>query len=246
MNYFIKSWKNDLPWLVYCLRSVAKFDPKHHVTLVLDHDVGKEAACVLDLGVNLRVLDASAVFPEADKIAEGYVRQQYIKLCADRCYPETPHVQLDSDMVMLRPPTDQDFYYNGLPLWFYREWADAGDAQCWLPAVNQALGYVAPYEFMMRPGFILLPKDLARVRRELKAAHEDVPAYLNTVGRRFSEYNVIGTVLWEKRRETRSWFAKTQRYFPDHLWPGTPLLEQAWSYGGIDAARRARYEELLR
>lgn len=221
MRWFVKTFDGDAVWFRYLLRSLIKFDPNHTIVIVED---------------------AQKLAPEAMQIADGYMRQQYIKLIADHFVPE-PHVQVDSDMILLRPPVAEDFFSDGGgPLWFHREWAEVGDAKCWRPITQKALGFDPPYEFMTRPGFYVTPEDLKATREAIEREHKmPLVSYLASQGRAFSEYNAIGATLWNERRASRTW-----RKPSDGLWGlPSPLIEQAWSWGGLDAARRERYEAIL-
>ena len=79
---FIRSYKNDIEWLKYCLRSIEKFVTGHAgvVVVVPEQDVPLFKAAGID----------AQTTPEADP-GRGYLNQQLTKIHADEfCGPGDP------------------------------------------------------------------------------------------------------------------------------------------------------------
>ena len=238
--YFIKTCVRDREWMAYLLRSLAKFDPEAGVFVAWDADG--------ELGELKPLVRAGAsvakLWPEALRIADPYIRQQYIKLTADRAIPGE-HIQLDSDCFMLRTPVAGDFIAdNGYRIWFFDPWDRVGQAECWRAPTERALNILTPWEHMRRPGFLVTAELLEDTRRRVEDVHRrPLVDYLAAV-EKFSEYNVLGAWLHTTNGTHHCY---TLRPSTDGVWglSGSPLIEQGWSRGPLTADRRRRYEQIL-
>jgi hypothetical protein len=245
-RYFVKTCARDLEWLGYLLRSLALFDPEAPVRVICD---GTEATVMSSWTTGtlrsspLHTFETSAhLWPEALQIANPYIRQQYVKLTADRAYPEGLHIQIDSDCFMLRPPAPGDFERNGRPVWF-REPYDRLPGVPWRAPTEAALGWPVADEFMRRCALPVSAAVLRAVREHIEIrAGMPLVDYLAAV-RTFSEYNVIGA--WIASDDEHCGYAMPQTPGAPSWGLPSPCVEQGWSARPMDAARRERYEQIL-
>lgn len=255
MRWFVKTCAVDLPWLSFCLRALAKHDLDAEVCVVTDDDfVGETDRVMHEAGVYSQRrwsrFTVSSFAPEAMAISRGYIRQQYLKLVADRVFPSAPHVQIDSDCFLLRTPVCADFSTlpppggkTLRPLWFFEPWGTVGQAVTWRAPTEAALGFSTRFETMRRHGFYLRPTDLQMVRSWIESVHgQTLASYLSGV-RTFSEYNVIGSYLRNSAPESRTWIETPSPL----LWgvEGSPMLEQGWGGRPMPAETITRWSRLL-
>jgi hypothetical protein len=92
-------------------------------------------------------------FPELNG-ADPFKQQLYLKLCAYQFVTTEDFVVLDSDFVFLRPILEQDFYMEGRPIWYYRQWQPDDRARRWTGS-DRLLGFEIPYAFLDTPQWVL-------------------------------------------------------------------------------------------
>jgi hypothetical protein len=111
VSIFIKTWKDDLRWLRYCLRFLEKNwrEPSTEIVIMADADCELELSSWQDLGPTIRIV-------YCEPWRDGYSHAMYAKLCADRsCYGE--HVLLlDSDNMLLVPADLKTFKVADRPI----------------------------------------------------------------------------------------------------------------------------------
>jgi glycosyltransferase involved in cell wall biosynthesis len=111
VSIFIKTWRNDLRWLAYCLRFLDKnwLEDNTEVVIVADEDCRSELAkWKLPFGI-----EPSYVEPWRD----GYSHAMYVKACADQYCRSDKILLLDSDAMLERPATLANFMtHDGRPL----------------------------------------------------------------------------------------------------------------------------------
>jgi hypothetical protein len=94
---------------------------------------------------------------------DGYRDQMLIKLSIDQ-YSAAEYVwALDSDFLLVSPVSNEDFFYEGKPVWVYRDWDNAAGL-AWREPTEALLGKPIPYQFMDRPQYLLSTSILAELR----------------------------------------------------------------------------------
>jgi hypothetical protein len=107
-SLFIKSWREDIRWLRYCLRFLEKNWREHSdVVIALDPDC-REAIDTDDYDLDLRRV---TVEPWPD----GYSHAMFVKACADKYCQGEAIILLDSDTMLLEP-TDAGYFFDELPI----------------------------------------------------------------------------------------------------------------------------------
>lgn len=264
----VKTYSPDAPWLVWLLRSAARFAKGFGPWIVLTeresaghiHRAIQESGATGRLAIAYR--EVESVLPTVAGIQSGYIRQQACKLHGDLVgVADGDHLQLDSDCFFVRPTTPADF--GDPPHWFRTPYSMlAGDqAMAWRDATNAILGFRAEHashvaladrvpiehEYMRRHPFYMRAEGLRGLRRYLEEIHCKSVVELFHGLSVVSEYNVYGAWCHRFRPDLYRW-VDTSIVPPDE-WPA-PVVMQAWSYAGhsasgIPAETLARYRALL-
>lgn len=227
----IRSYEKDFPWLVYCLRSIAKFASGFSEIVVVVPD-GQNPPT----GTNERVVHVFDGQP-------GYLCQQRDKLKADLFTDADFILHLDSDMILTAPVTPEFFFKKGKPVWTVTPWSVLGgeEKKAWYHVMAKALQECPPYEFM-RKCAIIAPRELyGEFRAHLEKLHGiEMTAYvMNQPGHEFSEYNCLGFYAWLYHRDKFHWHDTTIDGVPK--WP----FEQRWSWSGLTNKERNEIEIAL-
>lgn len=221
-SIFIRSYRNDFPWLRYCLRSIQK-----HLVGFCDIIIAVPAKDV-EL---LSHLTVEKVIGVTDDGTNGYMQQQSDKMHADLHTQADYILHVDSDMWFTRPVTPDFFFRDGKPIWVMTPWSAMGkdEKRAWMHVMTKALQDFPPYEFM-RKCANMIPRWLyADFRSHMEQLH-GVPLQsyiLNQPNHEFSEYNAIGFYAWLHHRDKFYWHDTTVDGIPS--WP----FKQAWSWGGL-------------
>jgi hypothetical protein len=231
-SLFIRTYRNDLPWLHELFRSLDKFASGFHETVV--------QCDTADLrGVEKVVAGRARITHRAPYSDVGYRSQQGAKIAAD-CYTTGDYITfLDSDCILTGPTTPETFFSDGKPILLYTPWSAVGDAICWREPTEKILGLTAPYEFMRRHGLTYPREMFADLRRHIEQTHRVNDAINFAMSFHLSEYNLFGTFCWHKRNSEFAWFNTT-----DGDYPPSPV-RQFLSYGSITPEVRAEIERAL-
>lgn len=228
---FIRSYHRDLEWLRYCLASINKF-----VT-------GFDGVVVAVPHAEVELFgNAGIAVVGCDDLPDGYLGQQSTKIHADTFMDEDCWiVHLDSDCFVSAPFDLNTLFANGKPIHLHTPYALLPPEVPWKKVTEEALGFPVQDEYMRRLFWIISSQELRDFRQWFMANRgQPIAAYIAAQPlRRFSEFNAMGAWLWKFRHGSRSWV----RTDTD---PWTPLpLIQSWSYGGVDDAKRALFDQLL-
>ena len=232
---FIRSYRNDLEWLKYCLRSIEKFVTGHAGVVV----VVPEQDGVLFRAAGIEVQTT----PEADP-GRGYLNQQVTKIHADEfCPPECWILYVDSDCVFTAPMHVDDFFKDGKPILLHTPYAllPKPPAMPWKALTERCLGFECHDETMRRHGAIMSSSELKDFREWFLANRgQTIDAHVGQLKYHdFSEFNVLGMWLWKFRHSSRSWIRTDVDPIP-------PLhLKQGYSWNGVTPAIRAEMEKIL-
>jgi hypothetical protein len=110
VSLFIKTWREDLKWLRYCLRFLEKnwTEPDSEVVVVLDNDCRHEGVDFDDYNLCLRLFYEK---PWPD----GYAHAMFVKACADTYCAGGRILLLDSDCMLLSR-ADAGIFFDELPV----------------------------------------------------------------------------------------------------------------------------------
>jgi hypothetical protein len=108
VSLFIKSWREDLKWLRYCLRFLEKnwTEPETEVVVMFDTDCRDFDFSDYDLNI-YRVSE--------DPWPDGYAHAMAMKACADKYCSGEAILLLDSDCMLLRR-ADASIFFDELPI----------------------------------------------------------------------------------------------------------------------------------
>ncbi len=226
---FIRSYRNDFPWLSYCLRSIQKFATGFSEIVVVIPDTD-----------NLDHLTAEKVFKEKETM-DGYMMQQASKMMADT-YTDADFIcYVDSDCVFTEPVTPETFMTDGRVNWLYTPWDRIAEETraVWQEVMRRCIGEDPPAEFMRRHPQVIPRWALQEFRGFIAEKHGvSLEHYISVQpGRAFSEFNTIGHYLWLHHRE-KIHFMNTEDFLPP------AVLLQKWSWGGLTPEIRAELETI--
>lgn len=221
---FIRSFRNDLRWLQFALRSIKKY-----VT-------GCDAVVVTVPQADVRLFrDAGIECVPCPDFKRGYLAQQATKMTADFFIKggDAWVVFMDSDCVFTAPfDLAALFVPDGAPIALYTPYAVLGAAVPWQKPTEAALGFPCPNETMRRHGIVYSTQELRKFRAWFASARrQNIAAYIENVSEtpaNFSEFNVLGSWLWQFYRDSRRWY-DSSRETP----PALPL-RQGFSWDGIE------------
>jgi len=222
------AYDRDLPWLKYCLASVAKFGGKYDYAMVVaDRTTGSK---VLEYCSSIGF--PHAVDDESARIPKGYIAQQYTKLRADLFVPNGIDYicNIDSDCLLIEKHDPSVLFEDGRPLLLYTPYADIGDAVCWKAPVEAAVGHAVDNEYMRRFPLVYPRWAFEPARRHLEELHgKTLLHYLKDVPV-FSEFNYLGAWCADHAKDSFAWKLTGRDPVPH-----SPV-KQFWSWGGIAAA----------
>lgn len=214
VDILIRSYRGDIGWLKYSLKSIDKFCSGFHKI----HIIVPEEDFQLIEGL-------SGV--EKHKIKEncsGYLAQQYTKLCADH-FSDAEHIlHVDSDVVFTRPTTPHHFFSGGKPIVLQEK-----DVQTpWRAISAQSLGWEDEYEYMRRMPIIYPRWIYPEFRAWMEEKHGmSLEAHIcSHPPMAWSEFNTLGQ--WAKRYHMERF-----EWMNPQFWE-SPCI-QFWSWGGLDA-----------
>jgi hypothetical protein len=222
---FIRTYRNDFEWLVYCLRSIAKFAPDVPTLVVAPDFSGFDYPPQRNL-----------VFRFCqERHPDGYVAQQLSKLFADQAvaavHPDTTHIiHIDSDTVLTG--SVEALFRDGKPYLLRTPFSDLpSDAQAWRAPTEKHLGFPVTHETMRRLPLVYPVSLYATLRLHLASRHHhDWQLWGNSIeGRQLSEFNLLGSFAWQhpKFHDAFAWVDTDKDPLPP------TVAKQHWSWGGI-------------
>lgn len=152
MDVVVVTYAPDIKLLRHMLASYETYyqDPG---TLFLITDRGDEALLrQIPLPTNARLVYRDD-YPEVAGV-DSFKQQLYLKLKAHELVTTEHFLVLDSDFVLIAPLSDSDFFEDGKPVWYYRQWS-AGPAARWRPGSESFLGLPIEFDYLDVPQWIL-------------------------------------------------------------------------------------------
>lgn len=232
-SIFIKTCRQDLPWLRYCVQSIEKYcSGFHSVLLVLDKGMQTPDYIPEDWEVD---------FWPVYENCKGYIQQQIAKMNAHlTCKDGTEAILfVDSDCVFHALCTPADWFRGGKPILMKTAYSERlGDAQCWKQITERLVRFPVEFEYMRRMPIIFLEKTVAETYRKLTG---DIVAMISGKITECSEFNAMGACADLYHKSDYFWInTETQ---PDLI--PAPVAKQFWSWGGITKEIKAEIEAML-
>jgi hypothetical protein len=235
MAIFIRTFKNDAQWLVYCLRSIKKFCTGYSEVVL---------ACPKeDMAVIQQVVAPyrHRVVPVENDPAKGYLEQQVTKLCADQFTDAEYILMTDSDCLFIVPNTPLSWFTNGRIVHLITPWAalEGGGAMVWRKPTEAALGYPCEYETMRRHPFVFPRSVIANCRKWIENRHrKPIREYVLSTGG-FSEFNSLASYAMSREPQWFTFVNTTNNPLPPEI------VKQFWSWGGITPEVKHRMDAIL-
>jgi hypothetical protein len=240
VDVFIRSYRGDFDWLIWCLRSLAKYlNDAHSVTIAVPTEDMVDATNIS----NLRTLHSKVrvrVVPWTPVHSSGYIDQQVCKLHADLFCNADFITFVDSDTVLTRPFSVMELFGGGnkpkLPYTGYQhiyDWADKlkQDRVPWQRSTEEFIRGVVAYEFMRRQ-FLTYPKEvLGFLRVFCRDMHGyELSQYFSKVNE-ISEFNILGAYSNAFHIDKFEWQNTEDPKIAQEL--STFGAKQYWSWGKI-------------
>jgi hypothetical protein len=249
---FIKTYKNDFPWLDYLLRSLDKYAKDFSgITIVCDSDKGYIPEYILKRVTNISLkvvyLTPPTTKPISMKMRLGYMWQQWIKLNWWNYCSEKYCVQIDSDCIFKKQFSPKDLQNsNGEWYWHYRPWSSMPQ-NFWKESTEKILGIKTINQGMLGHSFVLereITKNLIKHWTKQPAKNWSWDFILKNNIEHFSEYCLYGSFI-ELLYPTKKYCKKVWDNSKEYSKAYSSLSTKHWSYGGITEEIKKEYESYL-
>jgi FkbM family methyltransferase len=246
-DIFIRTYPEDYGWLRYCLKAIDKFASGFRKVWIISPQ-----ECPFDPVIHNRAAEWRVINPETE---DGYLDQQITKLYADMLTDHSAnfYLHIDSDVILTRPVTPQDFFDGGPsispagePYWSERKliWPYTPYSAIetpWQAITEKFLGHPVENEFMRRLP-IMVPYWLYPKLREFCFKRHGMPMcdYIRMQpDRSFSEFNALGAYAYTYHHDKFLWLNTLESAIPG------PFARQFHSWGGITPGIRTEIETIL-
>lgn len=209
VSIFIKSWRQDLKWLHYCLRFLEQnwAEPDSEVVVMLDSD------CRDLIDVDAYDLTLRRIYQ--DPWPDGYAHAMYQKACADMYCQGEVIMLLDSDTMLLERTGASYFFdeVSNLPIipWItYEEHHEMFPHSPWQKVTNKVLKIRTELHFMPLMPILYWASTLHDMRRHIVELHDaasfcevvysDVPFDPKNFGEHphtFLDYDCLGAYAYK-------------------------------------------------
>jgi len=225
-SIFIKTWKDDVKWLPYTLRSIDLYACGYdEVVIVTDRSCSN---LVKAIAGNNRIV-------VVEDWENGYIQQQWIKLNADAFVTSEYVLFVDSDCVFHTVFTIDDFMREGKSVLLKTKYGNLEGAEIWKSITSSFVGFDVEYEYMRRLPWMYRTSSLTNFKNRYPHTFEHL-SHLTT--RDFSEFNALGAYIDR--------YENDQYYVSDTtVWVPEPVAKQYWSWGGITPRIQAEINKFL-
>jgi Family of unknown function (DUF6492) len=233
---FIRSYRRDFKWLMYCLRSIRKFvsDYEEVVLNIEEKDV-KILQKYLGTGTHEKLRVVTSPNYEGD----GYVWQQFDKLMCHH-HILTPYVMfVDSDMVFFAPTDVSQFARDGKPCILKTPYSSI---DCpWQPITETLMKQPVEFEYMRRMPLLYDVNTLSNLTHFFRTLHgKTLEEHCKGMrDRGLSEFNLMGAYADAYERE-KYYFLHTEKEELPQL-----NCKQFWSWSGLKEEEKKEIEALL-
>lgn len=228
VDIVIRTYRNDLEWLAYALKSIHKYVTGYRNIIV---------AIPMDDVRLLSHLTQEKVVGVHD-LEDGYLGQQLTKMQAWKLTDADAIVFWDSDVVATRPiDVREEYFRDGKIIVYKTRYASLGDACPWQPITAKAVGFVPEWEYMRRMPLVYLSDTLKKCEEYIMAMHGiPLDRYIRSQPHRaFSEFNVLGAFAeWEYKLYHPSDPIRGYHFTDTESTDMPPCaVDQMWSWGGL-------------
>ena len=222
---FTVAYDNDLEFLKYNLKSINKFCEGYHKNIVLLDDHYNDCKETIDYLEEIG--QVYFINNEAQLIEKGYVRQQYIKLIADKYMPEKCDFicHVDCDGIFIKKQRPSDYFENGKPIILKYSYSniyeklrekreperaekDVMAFNVWQKTTSKLMGFDVEYEYMQSNPFIYPIEVQKRVREYLEKIHSKPLIDIIKNEHIISEFNIIGAYCEKFEKEKFYWIER--------------------------------------
>lgn len=225
VDIVIRTYKNDLEWLAYALKSIHKYVTGYRNIVI---------AIPMDQVGLLSHLTQEKVVGVYD-LQDGYLGQQLTKMQAWKLTNADAIVFWDSDVVATRPIDVRTEYFKDGRIILYKTRYSSINVEgqplgCpWQPITAKAIGEVPEWEYMRRMPLVYWTETLIRCDLFMQERHRlTLDRYLILQPyRAFSEFNVLGAYA---EAHDSSGYVMIDTETAD-MPPNA--VDQMWSWGGI-------------
>jgi hypothetical protein len=217
MSYsiFIKTWKNDIKWLPYVIKSIHKYGKDYDEVII-----ASDRSCLMDVKsvtpVWCRLIDV-------DDWDNGYIQQQWVKLNADTIVKSQYTLFVDSDCIFHTPFSSESFIREDKPVLLRTKYGNLEGAEVWKGITSAFVGFDVEYEYMRRLPWMYKNSSLTNFKNKYPHTLDHL-SRLTT--RDFSEFNALGAYI-DRYENDQYYIADTDVWIPDSV------ARQYWSWGGI-------------
>jgi ADP-heptose:LPS heptosyltransferase/glycosyltransferase involved in cell wall biosynthesis len=239
---FIRSYRRDLPWLKFSLRSLLKYASGFD-GIVLACPWRDLVLFRRMIGREFGHIPALRIRP-VRRMRHDYIGQQYTKLHADLFTGDDGTVTFwDSDAIATGPFDSGRLFQDGKILYLKTPYAALPPevAEKWQPVTERWLGEPVSCEFMRRLPITFYASHLAELRRWFRQRHGQSlwEALEPLEGAAFSEFNLMGAWAQRHRPQAYRWLDTTEE-------AAAPLpCRQYWSLGGVTPEIAAEIAQVL-
>lgn len=225
-DIFIRTYHKDLPWLRYCLRSIAKFVTGYRQIIIMIPEQEKHLLGKWNL-TREKVIGWKPV------CENGYIDQQINKLMSYQ-YTDAEYILfVDSDVCFTRPVNVLEYFKDGKPIILKTKYESVGDAICWKEPTESLINSTLEYEYMRR-----LP--ILYKASTIQNAGDLAGLYRLSRLERLSEFNLVGAYADLHDNENYHFIDTEKEQYPPNS------VKQNWSWGGLSEEIKNELEEILR
>lgn len=245
---FIVTFKRDIDFLRYCLKSIEKFANGFQGVTVMAPSSEKGMYSWVPRIVNMKYFDETP--------GKGMLHHELLIMEADMHCPGAEYIlHVDADCVFWQPASPSDFIEDGKPLILREHYSKITNQNrhCWKLAVENAIGITPEYDYMVRHPQCYRA-DLYHKARELleKKTGRTYDWYIlhqrNEFPQTFAEFPCLGTVAAKCFPDDYAFmdYDHLADARQNNLSPGSfqyvykknlDKLVECWSHGGIGQYR---------
>lgn len=237
----IVSYAKDLPYLRYCVVSIAKFATGFSGLTLLVPEQERDIffpELLIKAGVTFKT------YPRVEDPAKWHLNAQMQKCHADEWCPQADFIaHLDSDCVFTEPVTPADYFHEGKPVMCIESFARLPSCP-WQPVIAKTLRFNPSHETMRRHPQVN-PRGIYEAVRDYVAINNGMAFDDYVLSQKpdfpwgFTEHNTIGCYARASRtwQDKYHWIDLAVEPWPHHklmqFWSlSPPELEQDLPSGG--------------
>ncbi len=234
-SIFIRTYKNDIKWLEYCLRSI-------HKNLKLWDEI---VICIPSGQEHLLSHLTQEKVVVCKTYKDDYIGQQISKLEAYKHCKGEYILFVDSDVVFFEGASVLDYFGDNKPVILYDKYENVGEAICWKPVVEKLFREDIEFEFMRRAPQLFHKSTL----EHFADMFSDIENYaINQPFRKFSEFNILGYFSFKHEPENYK-FIEAKFTTGSHGNQSIDLPEnkskQYWSWSGLTESEKLEIENSI-